>query len=71
VKCPFKMRAFDRPDECDEECAWLIRAMDLREGSRESYLACAVAVNASGSDFDLFKSPANWIEEDIVIGGTE
>ena len=24
MRCPFRMKAFDQPDTCDPECAWLV-----------------------------------------------
>lgn len=24
MRCPLRVKAFDKPDECDPECAWLV-----------------------------------------------
>lgn len=60
MRCPLRMKAFDQPDTCDEECAWLVRLVDLEEPTK-TYLACAVSVGAS--DIGVVKSPANFIED--------
>ena len=40
MKCPLKLRGFDRPDKCEPQCAWAIRA----DGGR---VVCAVTVTAA------------------------
>lgn len=61
MKCPLRMKAFDQPDTCDKDCAWLIRLVNPRKDPQKMFLACAVAVNAS--DCGIPKGPANWMEE--------
>ena len=61
MRCPLRMHGFDQPDECDMDCAWLVRVVDLRIEPPKKYLACAVAVDVS--DVEVPKGPANWIEE--------
>lgn len=44
IRCPFRVRAHDAPDCCDERCAWLMKHIDGDDGGR----ACAVALMARG-----------------------
>lgn len=53
-RCPFRMKAFDQPDECDESCAWLVFVKGFER-------MCAVTVAAlQGS---LQAGPVNYYEE--------
>lgn len=59
MKCPLRMKAFDQPDTCDKDCAWLVRLVEPE--SQKMYIACAIAVEAS--DCNIPRGPANWMEE--------
>lgn len=55
MRCPFRVKAFDNPDTCDQECAWLVEELATETQ------ACAVAVIAmyAGSPSGLLGSKTN------------
>ena len=42
MRCPFRMRAFDKPDICDPTCAWLV----TEDGCHYHAKMCAVTALA-------------------------
>ena len=61
-RCPFRVAAFDQPDECDARCAWL-----LTDAADPEMHACAVAVLACNVGDQMNETDVNtWVIENEV-----
>ena len=47
-RCPFRMKAFDQPDTCDPECAWLFELPNGGKACSVTALAANVALANKG-----------------------
>ena len=61
-RCPFRMKALDHPDTCDEMCAWLMTDVD-----EPDMHACAVAVIASRTGEQPDNSANTYVIENEVV----
>ena len=64
-KCPIKTAAFDRPDTCQPDCAWLVDVWRTEWGEEREYVgkACTFAVyTVDMRDYDV--RPVNVLEAD-------
>lgn len=57
MRCPLRVAAFDKPDECDRSCA-LLMAVDYPD----TKMMCAIAVIAAGYETRYPVGAANWME---------
>lgn len=65
MRCPLRVKAFDKPDECDPECAWLVD-VTMNDGyvpETEPRRVCAVTALAIGIHYYNVE-PLNTMEVD-------